>query len=174
MSWIHFFILVPILFSVFIPILYKIFPRIHTGWFVLSIPIVLFIYFLQQVPSVMNQEPILHTLSWISSLGIDFSVYLDGLGLLFSLIITGIGALVILYSIYYMSKEREALHNFYVYLMLFMSSMLGVVLSDNVIVLYVFWEITSISSFLLIAYWYQRKGSRYGAQKSMLITIFGG
>ncbi|MDA3131079.1 Na+/H+ antiporter subunit A [Aliibacillus thermotolerans] len=174
MSWIHFFILVPILFSVFIPILYKIFPRIHTGWFVLSIPIVLFIYFLQQVPSVMNQEPVLHTLSWISSLGIDFSVYLDGLGLLFSLIITGIGSLVILYSIYYMSKEREALHNFYVYLMLFMSSMLGVVLSDNVIVLYVFWEITSISSFLLIAYWYQRKGSRYGAQKSMLITIFGG
>ena len=99
---------------------------------------------------------------------------LDGLSLIFSLIITGVGTLVILYSIYYMSKVRESLHNFYVYLMFFMGAMLGVVFSDNILVLYVFWELTSISSFLLIAYWYQRKQSRYGAQKSLLITVFGG
>ena len=66
---------------------------------------------------------------------------LDGLSLIFSLIITGVGALVILYSIYYMSKVRESLHNFYVYLMLFMGAMLGVVFSDNILVLYVFWEL---------------------------------
>ena len=73
-----------------------------------------------------------------------------------------------------MSKESEVLHNFYVYLCLFMGAMLGVVFSDNILVLYVFWELTSISSFLLIAYWFQRKQSRYGAQKALLITVFGG
>src|SRR5690606_26152074 len=78
------------------------------------------------------------------------------------------------YSIYYLSKEKESLGNFYVYLLMFMGAMLGVVLSDNLIVLYTFWELTSFSSFSLIGYWYQRQGSRYGAQKSMLITVFGG
>ena len=99
---------------------------------------------------------------------------MDGLSLIFGLLILGIGALVVLYSIYYLSKEKEALHNFYVYLLLFMGAMLGVVFSENIIALYMFWELTSIASFLLIAYWYQRKGSRYGAQKALLITFFGG
>src|SRR5690606_22636363 len=75
---------------------------------------------------------------------------------------------------YYLSKEKEQLNNFYVYLLMFMGAMLGVVLSDNLIVLYTFWELTSFSSFLLIGYWYKRERSRYGAQKSMLITVFGG
>ena len=107
-------------------------------------------------------------------MNINYTVYVDGLTLIFGLIITGIGALVVLYSIYYLLKEREALGNFYVYLLLFMGAMLGVVSSDNVLVLYMFWELTSISSFLLIAFWYQRKASRYGAQKALLITVFGG
>src|SRR5699024_12530144 len=63
---------------------------------------------------------------------------------------------------------------FFVYLLLLLAAMLGVVLSDNVFVLYTFWELTSISSFLLIGYWHHKERSRYGAQKSMLITIFGG
>ncbi len=77
-------------------------------------------------------------MKWIPSLGINFDAYVDGLGLLFSLLITGIGTLVILYSIYYLSKTKEALHSFYVYLLLFMGSMLGVVLSDNLMSLYSF------------------------------------
>ena len=96
-----------------------------------------------------------------------------GLSMIFGLLITGVGTLVILYSIYYLSK-RESLGHFYVYLLMFMGSMLGVVFSDNLMVLYVFWELTSISSFLLIAFWYHRKQSRYGAQKSLLITVSGG
>ena len=168
-------IIIPFIFAIFIPILYKLFtPRIHTGWFVFPIPLLIFIYLLFYIPTVTSGEVITHTLPWIPSLGINFTTYLDGLSLIFSLIITGVGALVILYSIYYISKVRESLHNFYVYLMLFMGSMLGVVFSDNILVLYVFWELTSISSFLLIAYWYQRKQSRYGALKSLLITVFGG
>ena len=113
-------------------------------------------------------------LQWIPSLGISFVSYIDGLSLLFTLLITGIGALVVLYSIFYLDKNREKLNNFYVYLLLFMSAMLGVVQSDNVISLYLFWELTSISSFLLIGYWYTRDRSRFGALKSMMITVFGG
>ena len=95
-------------------------------------------------------------LQWIPSLGISFVSYIDGLSLLFTLLITGIGALVVLYSIFYLDKNREKLNNFYVYLLIFMSAMLGVVQSDNVISLYLFWELTSISSFLLIGYWNTR------------------
>ena len=168
-------ILIPFIFAFLVPFLYKQFaPKIHTGWFVLCVPVIIFVYLLRYIPTVANGDVILKTVPWIPSAGINYTTYIDGLSLIFGLLIAGVGALVILYSIYYLSAEREALHNFYVYLMLFMGAMFGVVFSDNILVLYVFWELTSISSFLLIAYWYQRKGSRYGALKSMLITIFGG
>ncbi|MFT4412989.1 Na+/H+ antiporter subunit A [Fredinandcohnia humi] len=174
MSLIHWAILSPFLLAIFIPFLRKYLRGIHTGWFVLVLPIVLFTYLFQFLKDTMDGNPIIKTAKWIPSIGVNFTVYIDGLGLLFSLLITGIGALVVLYSIYYLSKQKESLHTFYVYLLCFMGAMLGVVLSDNVIVLYTFWELTSLSSFLLIGYWYQREKSRYGAQKSMLITVFGG
>lgn len=103
----------------------------------------------------------------------NFDVYIDGLGLLFAILISGIGALVVLYSIGYLS-HREDLGSFYIYLLMFMSAMLGLVLNDNVLMLYLFWELTSISSFLLIAFWFMKERSLYGAQKSMLITMGGG
>jgi len=174
-SWVHFVILIPFVFALCVPFLYKVFtPKIHTGWFVLLVPVFLFLAFIRYIPAIANGGSVYVTVPWIPSVGINFTVFIDGLGLIFALLISGMGALVVLYSIYYMSKHREALHNFYVYILLFMGAMLGVVFSDNIFVLYVFWELTSISSFLLIAYWYERKRSRYGAQKSMLITIFGG
>jgi multicomponent Na+:H+ antiporter subunit A len=175
MSWFHLAILLPFIFTLAVPYLYKKFnPRIHTGWFVLVIPILIFTYFITFIPKIATGNTITSTMSWIPSYQINFTAHMDGLSLVFGLLIAGIGALVILYSIYYMSKHREALHNFYIYLLLFMGAMLGLVFSDNIFVLYVFWEVTSVSSFLLIAYWYEREGSRYGAQKSMLITVFGG
>ncbi|MGD7046272.1 Na+/H+ antiporter subunit A [Jeotgalibacillus proteolyticus] len=174
MSLLHLAIVLPFLAAVFIPFLFKGLKNIHTGWFVLLVPLLLFIYFIQYLPVTRDGESVTKTVEWIPSLGINFIAHVDGLGLLFAMLITGIGALVVLYSIYYLAKEKEALHNFYVYLLMFMGAMLGVVLSDNLIVLYMFWEFTSISSFLLIGYWYDRERSRYGAQKSMLITVFGG
>lgn len=146
----------------------------HTGWFVLPVPALLFAYFISRVPDVQGGHKELSTVQWIPSMDLNFTAYLDGLGLMFALLITGIGALVVLYSIYYLGKDKEAIHSFYVYLLMFMGAMLGVVLSDNLIVLYGFWELTSLSSFLLIAFWNERAKSRYGAQKSMLITVFGG
>lgn len=174
MSLLHAAIFSPFLFAIVIPLLYKKVRAIHTGWFVLILPLLLFVYFLQFIPTIMNGENITRSFSWITQLDIDVTAKVDGLGLLFALLITGIGTLVVLYSIYYLSKEKEQLNSFYVYLMLFMGAMLGVVLSDNLIVLYTFWEFTSFSSFFLIGYWYDREKSRYGAQKSMIITVFGG
>ncbi|WNS76121.1 Na+/H+ antiporter subunit A [Bacillus sp. DTU_2020_1000418_1_SI_GHA_SEK_038] len=175
MSLLPIMIFLPFIFAVLTPFLYKMAtPRIHTGWFVIIVPLSVFLYLLQYIPMIANGQTVFQTLSWMPSLNINITTYLDGLALIFGLLITGVGTLVVFYSIYYMSKEREALHNFYVYMLLFMGAMLGLVFSDNILVLYVFWELTSISSFLLIAYWYQRKNSRYGAQKSLLITIFGG
>lgn len=161
----------PLLLSILIPFLSKWKNQIHTGWFVLPIPFAIFIFLMQHVGG--NFEPIIASLHWIPSLNINFDFYLDGLSLLFGLLISGIGTLVVFYSIYYLHKTEKIGH-FYLYLLLFMAAMLGVVFSDNVFALYTFWELTSLSSFLLIGFWNHRERSRYGALKSMLITVFGG
>lgn len=168
-------IIIPFLFTIIVPFFYKkINDKIHTGWFVLVVPLFVFVSLLPFVPKISAGEKVSQTIPWMPSLDLNFSVYMDGLNLIFGLLISGIGALVVLYSIFYLDKRKEDLHNFYIYLLLFMGAMLGVVFSDHVFLLYVFWELTSISSFLLIAYWYQREKSRYGALKSLLITVFGG
>ncbi|MDF9759076.1 multicomponent Na+:H+ antiporter subunit A [Peribacillus simplex] len=174
MSLLHWAVLSPFLFALIVPILYKLFRQIHTGWFVLILPILLFTYFSRFISLTKQGDIITERAAWIPSLGIHIDFYVDGLGLLFALLITGIGSLVVLYSVFYLSKEKEKLNQFYVFLLLFMGAMLGVVLSDNLIVLYSFWEFTSLSSFLLIGYWNERERSRYGAQKSLLITVLGG
>jgi len=163
----------PFLAALLLLFIYKKVSRFHLGWFVLAVPTMLFIYLLQYIPTIVRGETLTYVLSWIPSYGINYTTYIDGLSMIFGLLITGIGILVVLYSIYYLTTEESLVH-FYIYLLLFMGSMLGVVFSDNIMVLYVFWELTSISSFLLIAFWYHRKGSRYGAKKALLITVFGG
>ncbi|MGI6119491.1 MAG: Na+/H+ antiporter subunit A [Desulfosporosinus sp.] len=165
----------PFIYALLVPFLHKKFNhKIHIGWFILFVPLLVFVYLLSYIPALAKGRTIYFTLPWIPSYDINLTANMDALALIFGLIITGMGFLVILYSIYYMSKEKEALHNFYIYLLLFMGSMLGLIFADNIFVLYVFWEITSISSFLLIAYWFEREKSRSGAQKSLLITVFGG
>ncbi|WDV09141.1 Na+/H+ antiporter subunit A [Lysinibacillus irui] len=160
--------------AILVPLLYKRMKNIHTGWFVLAVPATLAVIYATYIAQVSKGEVFTAELPWIPSLDISIVSYLDGLSLLFSLLITGIGSLVVLYSIFYLDKHKEKLHNFYVYLLLFMSAMLGVVQSDHLISLYFFWELTSISSFLLIGYWYTRDASRFGALKSMMITVGGG
>ncbi|MCE7794171.1 Na+/H+ antiporter subunit A [Salipaludibacillus sp. CUR1] len=176
MSTLHLVALAPFIMAIFIPFFYFKFRHIHTGWFILPLPLILFIYLIQYLPLGGGpMETVERSVPWVPSLDIHFTVFLDGLSLLFALLITGIGTLVVLYSIYYIAnKKEEPLNNFYVYLMMFMGAMLGVVLSDNLIVIYVFWELTSLASSLLIAYWFHKEKSRYGAQKSMLITVTGG
>nr|WP_276516901.1 Na+/H+ antiporter subunit A [Staphylococcus petrasii] len=169
----HIAVILPLIFALIIPILYRFSKKIHLGWFVLPIPVVLFIYFLSLISTTQSGNTVINTLNWMPHIGMNFDLYLDGLSILFSLLITGIGSLVVLYSIGYLSKS-EQLGNFYCYLLLFMGAMLGVVLSDNLIILYLFWELTSFSSFLLISFWREKQASIYGAQKSLIITVFGG
>lgn len=174
LSFMHAVVILPFILSAVVPLLHRLAPRIHAGWYVLPLPVFLFIYFLGYMGAVQDGAPYSASVPWIPSLGINFTVYLDGLSLLFALLISGIGSLVVLYSIFYMNKDKEAVGSFYTYLLLFMGAMLCVVLSDNLIVLYSFWELTSISSFLLIAFWHHKERSLYGAMKSMLITVCGG
>lgn len=110
---------------------------------------------------------------WLPELGLNLSFRLDGLSLLFGLLITGIGLLVILYARYYLS-ERDDLGRFYSFLLLFMGAMIGIVLADNLLLLLVFWELTSLSSFLLIGYWHPQADARRGARLALTVTAGGG
>lgn len=166
-------ILIPFIVAALLPFTYRRFKKTHLGWFVLIVPIALFVILARVIPSVASGKTYVHTYEWIPTLDFNFTTYLDGLSMIFALLITGVGSLVILYSIFYLSS-KESLQHFYCYLLLFMGAMLGVVFSDNLMVLYVFWELTSVSSFLLIAFWNHRQASRFGAQKAMLITVSGG
>ena len=110
---------------------------------------------------------------WLAELGFNLSLRLDGLGFLFALLILGIGLLVILYAHYYLDAQ-EAAGRFYAFLLLFMGAMLGVVLSENLLLMMVFWELTSLSSFLLIGFWKHNSDARKGARMSLVITGGGG
>ena len=147
-------VLLPFLAAALIPLVYRRLKVIPIGWIVLIIPVILITFLSTYIPRIAKGESFMYTFKWIPSYGIDITVYLDGLSMIFSLLITGVGSLVILYSIFYLSS-KEALHRFYCYLLLFMGAMLGVVFSDNLMVLYAFWELTSVSSFLLIAFHFQ-------------------
>jgi multicomponent Na+:H+ antiporter subunit A len=112
-------------------------------------------------------------LAWAPSLGLTLSFNLDGLGLLFATLITGIGALVVLYASRYLEGHRDA-SRFYAPLFAFMGAMLGVVLSDNVLTLFVFWELTGFTSFLLIGFEHERAAARAAALQALIVTGAGG
>ena len=122
-------------------------------------------------PRVYDGEIIVQSWEWLPHLGLNLSLRLDGLGLMFALLILGIGLLIILYARYYLT-ESDAYGRFYALLMVFMAAMLGIVLSENVLLLVVFWELTSLSSFLLIGFRGHAADSRRGAR--MAITVTGG
>ena len=111
--------------------------------------------------------------AWLPSLGVDLHLRLDGFGWMFALLITVIGALVALYARYYMSPDDPPAR-FYASLLAFMGAMLGVVLSGNLVQLVVFWELTSLVSFLLIGYWHHRVDARRGARMALTVTGAGG
>ena len=143
------------------------------GWALAIIPTLLFGYFIHLIPYIMHNETIYSGFSWFSALGINFSFYVDGLSLLFALLISGIGIPIVIYSSPYLGKHLY-LSRYYIYLFLFMASMLGLVLSDNLITLFIFWELTSISSYLLIGINHQQSAARDAALKTLFVTVIGG
>ncbi len=117
--------------------------------------------------------PLTQLTNWVPELGLNFVFRGDGFSLLFAVLIGVIGALASLYSVAYLS-ERERFGRFYPYLLLFGGSMLGLVLSDNLVALFAFWEMTSVTSFLLIGLWHTRSEARDGAIKAFLVSALGG
>jgi len=124
-------------------------------------------------PAVLAGQVPMLDYPWLPQVGIGFVLRLDGLAWMFALMVLAIGALVVLYAAYYMS-ERDSVSRFFAYLMLFMGSMLGLVLAGDILLMVVFWELTSISSFLLIGYWTQRRDARQGARMALTVTGLGG
>lgn len=137
------------------------------------LPLLLFAYFLSYAPAVFGGEVINFHYSWIPSWNIHLDFRLDGLSLLFALLITGMGTLVFAFASAYMKAEKFA-GRFFGFLNMFMASMLGLVLSDNVISLFCFWELTSISSFFLIGFKSKDAFARKSAFLSLAITGGGG
>jgi multicomponent Na+:H+ antiporter subunit A len=147
--------------------------RGFAGWVFAVFPLLLFLQLGTFVGPVGRGETILFSVSWIPSLGVGFSFYLDGLSLLFGLLITGVGVLVFVYTNTYLAGHPQ-LGRFYGFMLLFMSSMLGLVFADNMLVLFVFWELTSISSYLLIGFDHERAEARKASLQALLVTSTGG
>lgn len=154
------------------PWLYKV-GREATGWVLALLPLGLFAYFVSYVEPVAAGEAITITYAWIPSLDVNLSFYVDGLSLLFALIISGVGTLIVIYGGGYLA-HHEYVDRFFVYILMFMASMLGVVLSNNLVSLFVFWELTSVTSFLLIGYYHEKPESRFAALQALLVTGAGG
>ncbi len=128
---------------------------------------------LLHAPEVIGGNVVSLRLSWMPLLGLDLALRIDGLTLLFALLILGIGSLILFYAGHYLSKEEDD-GRFLSYMMLFMTAMIGIVMADNLILLWLFWELTSISSFLLIGFWGHRSDARRGARMALTVTGAGG
>jgi len=123
--------------------------------------------------SVDNGEVISYRIDWLPSAGLYFSLRMDGLAWLFTALIQGITILVVLYARYYMSPQ-DPVPRFFSFLLAFMGAMVGIVLSGNLVQLVMFWELTSLTSFLLISYWHHRADARRGARMALTVTATGG
>ncbi len=143
------------------------------SWILAAAPFTSFILLLSKIGPVNNGEKLTASLQWLPSANLSFSFYLDGLSLLFALLVIGIGTLIVIYTGYYFAKEPSA-WRFLSYLLLFMVSMLGLVMAGDIIALFIFWEGTSITSFLLVAYKTEYPEARAGGFKALFITGGGG
>lgn len=137
------------------------------------VPLSLFIILLAQASRIADGDSIQVNYLWVEALGLELKLVLDGLSYLFTLIITGIGSLIVLYTLGYFHKIYEV-RRFLIYLFIFMFGMLGIVLAGNLLAMFVFWEVTTISSYLLIGFKHHTPYARVGARKALIITGGGG
>ncbi|OHV12724.1 monovalent cation/H+ antiporter subunit A [Kushneria phosphatilytica] len=156
-----------------VPLMCQHISRGWCAWLTALLPAIALGISLSQTSTILDGEVLRHSLEWIPALGLSLAFRLDGLSFLFSLLILGIGLLIILYARYYLS-ENDSIVRFYGFLMLFMTAMLGIVTANNLLLLWFFWELTSLSSFLLIGYWYRESDARKGARMALTVTGAGG
>jgi len=144
-----------------------------TGWVLGLLPLGLFIYFARHVSAVAEGGGIREAYAWVPSLNAPLSFYLDGLSLLFALLVTGIGTLIVVYAGGYM-HGHDHYGRFFSQLLLFMGAMLGLVLADNIFAFFVFFELTSFASYLLIGFYHTDEDNRQAARKALVVTGGGG
>ncbi|MDL1872766.1 putative monovalent cation/H+ antiporter subunit A [Deltaproteobacteria bacterium PRO3] len=143
------------------------------AWILALGPLALFVYFLRFLGEVEPGWTFAEVRSWVPALGLELAFRLDGLSLLFALLITGIGTLIVVYAGAYL-KGDPRLGRFFLFLLAFLGAMLGLVLADNLFLLFVFWELTSVTSYLLIGFDHEREASREAALQALLVTGLGG
>jgi multicomponent K+:H+ antiporter subunit A len=124
-------------------------------------------------PQVQDGGVVREVIPWLPSMGLDLTLRMDGFAWMFAVLVTVIGTLVAVYARYYMSPD-DPVARFYASFLVFMGAMLGVVLAGNLVQLVVFWELTSVVSFLLIGYWHHRVDARRGARMALMVTGAGG
>ena len=145
----------------------------HAGWLLALVPLGAFASLARHIPTVTDGSPIRETTPWFPAIEMPLSFYLDGLSLLFGLLVTGIGTLIVIYAGGYLAHNDE-LGRFYVQLLSFMGAMLGLVLADNAFVFFIFFELTSLTSYLLIGFYRNKESSRVAARKALVVTGGGG
>jgi multicomponent Na+:H+ antiporter subunit A len=138
------------------------------------LPVAAFAYTMIQTPAVLAGDIPFEAFDWIPPLGIQLSMRLDTLSWLMALIVTGVGALVLLYCRWYFRGKTEGLGQFSAVLLAFAGAMYGLVITDDLVVLVMFWEITSVLSYLLIGFYNRRGTSRRAALQALLVTSLGG
>ncbi|MEM7132612.1 MAG: hydrogen gas-evolving membrane-bound hydrogenase subunit E [Chloroflexota bacterium] len=143
------------------------------GWYLALIPTAITGWLLSQMAAISHAHPLTERYPWASELGLELAFRLDGLSLFFGLIIAGIGAGITLYTAYYLENDRR-MGYFYGLLFAFMASMLGLVWADNLLTLFVFWEGTSITSYLLVGYKHESAEAQDGARRALIVTGSGG
>ncbi len=147
--------------------------RQAVGGVTFTVTLAAFVGLLTNLPAVLNGEVVQTGFDWFPELGLNVTLMLDGLGFLFATMILGIGLLIIAYARFYLARD-DNMGEFFTYLLLFQGAMVGIVLSDNVLLLLIFWELTSLSSFLLIGYWKHLEAGRQGARMALTVTGMGG
>ncbi|WP_455481956.1 monovalent cation/H+ antiporter subunit A [Bartonella sp. B35(2025)] len=145
----------------------------NEAWFAGFIALISFLFTITLYPAVSKNRIVRLDIFWLPEWGVNLVLRIDGLSWLFCLLITGIGLLVVVYARYYMDPA-DPVPRFFSFFLAFMGSMTGIVLSGNLIFLVIFWELTSIFSFLLIGYWYHNASAREGARMALITTGFGG
>ena len=147
--------------------------RAATAGVTFTVSLAAFIGLLTNLPAILAGEVVMARIEWMPLLGLNFTLMLDSLGFFFALLILGIGLLIIAYARNYLSRD-DNMGEFFTYLLMFQGAMVGIVLSDNILLLLIFWELTSLSSFLLIGYWKHLPEGRQGARMALTVTGMGG
>jgi multicomponent Na+:H+ antiporter subunit A len=162
----------PFLAAILAPLIHQLAGR-FSAWILAIVPAGAFIVLLGLVERVVAGEAVATSIGWVPSLGLTLAFYIDGLSLIFALTISGIGTLIVLYAGSYLAGHKHQ-GRFLGFMLAFMGAMLGLVLSDNMLALFMFWELTSVTSFLLIGFDHARHAARRAAIQALVITNIGG